>query len=177
MKINHFRSLLAALTFAMVFTYSCSSTEEEKKYYAAKIARANSADTLFPLLATMESYTFLYPYISMGSKGYFLNEKVKSEFVADMCSYYLNNMTPNERNSYGLDASGSGFNTAIDCCEAGSIQDLFRGEMAEMKDWLKSENIPFYNDIVSEIFVEGNSKFLGFYKVNGQEHYIFVWGN
>jgi len=173
MKINHSRSLLAILTLAMVFTYSCSSTKEEKLYYA-EIASANSADPLFPLLATMESYTFLYPYITMDSKGYFLNEKVKSEVVRDMCSYYLNNMTPDKRNSFGFAASASGFYNAIDYCESGSIHDMFRGEMAKMKDWLKSANTPFYNDINSEIFVEGNSKFLGFYKVNGQEHYIFV---
>jgi len=217
MRINHFL-LAVSVMLAMAFTYSCSNSDEkDEKHYNAKIYSANiyyntngcdvTSDIVFPLpYATMESYIFLYPYITMEPRGYFLNEMAKSEFSADICSYNINKLrefddyehrvslalyeskaewclnllerlsltpggtsehvyNPEEAKLYGSERY---------YCVVNSTQDFFSGKIAEMKDWLKSANTPFYNDINSEIFVEGNSKFLGFYKVNGQEYYIFV---
>jgi hypothetical protein len=182
MKINHFRSLLASLTLAMVFTYSCSSDadENEKSYYAISTkGRNQSSDFYIQAYSTMESYTFLYPYVSMKPGGYFLNENAKPEFGRNFCSYYMNNLDPATRAE--LETAAFLFNSnAISMCDnmngirPYTSKNGYDLNAEEMKDWLKSENIPFYNDINSEIFVEGNSKFLGFYKVNGQEHYIFV---
>jgi hypothetical protein len=192
MKINHSRSLLASLMLAMVFTYSCSSDVDENHYYAeilesgsfypyyefyynSKLMKPNIS--LYPY-ANMESYIFLYPIVTMESGGYFLNKMAKSEFIEDLCSYHINNLgnyfSPEVIQNYIHEISALGLGSPMHYCIFINKPDSFSGKMAEMKDWLKSSKTPFYNDINSEIFVEGNSKFLGFYKVNGQEHYIFV---
>jgi len=114
----------------------------------------------------------------MEPKGYFLNEMAKFEFRSDICRYYINNFNERKRNECNIRVAASGGASDIIVCCIMDNNNISYGEvlgkMAEVNDWLKSANTPFYNDINNEIFVKGNSKFLGFYKVNGQEHYVFV---
>jgi len=161
--MNNNRFLLAVIIMlTMTFTYSCSSEEKEKDYYA-RIASTGGI-----------SYTSLYPNVIMEPGGYFLNEMAQyasgagsiSQYGEDICSHIVV-CDPIMATMLGT--------SVTNCCQTMLIKEhlTYRGAAA-MKDWLKSMDTPFYNDIISEIFVGGNSKFLGFYQVDGQEFYIFV---
>jgi len=159
MNIDRFL-LAATIVLAMIFTYSCSSEDEKGKDYYAIIARTGGI-----------SYTSLYPNVSMEPEGYFLNEMAQyvsgGQYEEDICSRIVV--------CTSLEAVSIGFRSAEDCCRSRLIKEhpAFGG-VAAMRDWLKSADTPFYNDINSEIFIEGNSKFLGFYRADGEELYIFV---
>jgi len=60
MKVNRFL-FATGVMLAMVFAYSCSSTEEKEKQYYVEIANINSL--LLPYATMESSYTFFYPYV------------------------------------------------------------------------------------------------------------------
>ncbi|MDR2584434.1 MAG: hypothetical protein LBC75_13230 [Fibromonadaceae bacterium] len=156
------RLLLAITMLAAIFAYSCGTCP---RYYNAIIAKANGI-----------SYTSLYPEATMEPRGYFLNEMAQygEQYGEDICNHYINNLSEEERNLYIKQAEDNGYKEAITYCINNNKQGSFYGDAYEIKDWLKSMNTPFYNDIASEIFVEKNYRFLGFYQADEQEYYIFV---
>jgi len=163
MANRHIKRLLLATTMlAAIFTCSCGVCP---RYYNAKIAKANGI-----------SYTSLYPEATMEPRGYFLNEMAQygEQYGEDICNHYINNLSEDERNLYIKQAEDNGYKEAITYCINNNKQDSFYGDTEGIKGWLKSMNMPFYNDIASEIFVEGNYRFLGFYQADGHEYYIFV---
>jgi hypothetical protein len=158
------RFLLAIIMLAAMFTYSCAFMGT--RYYDVIIAKADWI-----------SYTSLYPNATMEPDGYFLNEMAQyvEQYGEDICSYYISNLSEYERDLYINQALDSGYKEAITYCVKNNRQDHFYGNREGMRGWLKSVKTPFYNDINSEIFVEENSRFLGFYQVDGQEYYIYIF--
>jgi len=150
-KSNRF-ILAISVIIITVFTYSCYTSGDP--IYFAIIGRTIGT-----------SYQQLYPNAIMESGGYFLNDNVQSEFEEDMCRYCISNLSDECLH----------YNNDVNSCIEG-IQDNFLNynSTKEMKNALKSLNTPFYNDIDRKIFVEWNNKFLGFYQIDGQEHYIYV---
>jgi hypothetical protein len=156
------RFLLSFIMLAAIFAYSCGSGGPS---YYAMIAKANWI-----------SYTTLYPDATMNPGGYFLNEMAQYggyQYGEDICNYYIDNLSEDERNSYISQAGGRDY--AIAYCIRNNEQDHFHENNIEnIKDRIKSANTPYYDAINREIFVRGNYKFLGFYQVDEQVYYILV---
>lgn len=170
--MNTNRFLLAAIIILATIFTSCSQYDdtEEQRYFA--------------IISTTHgiSYASLYPHVIMEPGGYFLNEMAQyasgrngHQYKKDICNRIAFVCTPEEMIIATL--------FPMDCCDIKvPIYDMYPNrdynsnrDGGEMRDWLKSVDMPFYNDINSEIFADGNSKFLGFYRVDGEERYISVW--
>jgi len=165
MENRHIKRLLLATTMiAAIFAYSCIGSGGPS--YRAKLAKADWI-----------SYTSLYPNMTMSPGGYFLNEMAEYgsyRYGEDICKYYIDNLSEEERNLYISQAGSRG--NAIDSCVRNNEQDSFSGDSEkELKNWLKSVNTPYYDAINREIFDGWNEEFLGFYYVGEQLYYIYVF--
>ncbi|MDR2584431.1 MAG: hypothetical protein LBC75_13215 [Fibromonadaceae bacterium] len=158
------RLLLATTMLAAIFAYSCIVSGGPS--YHAKLAKADWI-----------SYTSLYPNVTMSPGGYFLNEMAEYgsyKYGKDICNYYINSLSEEERNLYISQAGGR--DNAIANCVRNNEQDSFSGDNEkELKNWLKSVNTPYYDAINREVFDGWNEQFLGFYYVGEQLYYIYVF--
>jgi len=156
---------LAITMLAAIFAYSCYISDDPSPICFAKIAKADWI-----------SYTSLYPNVTMSPGGYFLNEMAQYgsyQYGEDICKYYINNLSEEERNLYIEQAGGR--DKAINYCVINNEQDRFDGKGSkELKSWLKSANTPYNDAINREIFDKYNEVFLGFYYVGEQLYYIYV---
>ena len=141
---------LAITMLAAIFAFSCA-TSGGPVYYA-KIAKA---DSNYP-------YTSVYPDVIEEPEGYFLNDNARYG------SY--------EYGEYICISRVGGRDSTIANCVKNDELDSFDGESTEeMKKWLKSANTPYNDAINKEIFGKWNFDFLGFYSVDGQLYYIYVY--
>ena len=159
------RLLLAITMFAAIFAYSCDGGECLQNPYTAIIAKADWI-----------SYTSLYPDVTMSPGGYFLDDMAQYgsyQYGKDICKYYLNNLSETERD-WNISKAG-GEDKAIDYCVENNEQERFSGEgKEELRNWLKSVNTPYNDNINREILDKGKERFLGFYYVGEQLYYIYV---
>jgi len=164
--MTHFRFLLAIAMLAAIFAYSCYEWTSGEPSYIAKIAKTDWI-----------SYTSLYPNVTMEPGGYFLNEMAEYGFYQygkDICNYYIDNLSEEERDLYISQAGGSR-NYALNYCVENNKQDHIQTHNEkEIKNWLKSANTPYNDAINREVLDRWNYQFLGFYYVGEQLYYIYV---
>ena len=179
-KISKF-ALAAGFGLALAFTFGCSSDSPSGPSggYSSPSQNPSSSSAYTPPQPPSSSSEYIPPPpppSSSSISGGLPKEKIFYGEIGTVCVGYANLFSPPLDNTYFIADGTNNYVNMYSIC-GDKAQSFITGTPAEVTSWLNTRNIStaIFNAINQELFIKGNSAYLGFYPaVDGYLRYLYI---